>query len=184
MGVPLCPSWLSLFMRRCETDGQIFFNHHNEGIHMSEQTTHTTNDTVDPQFLGPEGLQQAGGEKQGVSESHANGSELHRYFSVARGALISVRSNGVTLCRQVDDNWKVLSRKKAECSLAQWAANKKVSLSSLDRWQLEVEELPSMQELMAWNDDGICETPTVHRVEPDGTGPDGVPSWLRALRLI
>ena len=51
-------------MRRGETDGQIFFNHHNEGIHMSEQTTHTTNDTVDPQFLGPEGLQQAGGEKE------------------------------------------------------------------------------------------------------------------------
>ena len=48
-------------MRRGETDGQIFFNHHNEGIHMSEQTTHTTNDTVDPQFLGPEAGQQAGG---------------------------------------------------------------------------------------------------------------------------
>ena len=171
-------------MRRGETDGQIFFNHHNEGIHMSEQTTHTTNDTVDPQFLGPEAGQQAGGEGQCVSELDANGSELHRYFSVARGALISIRSNGVTLCRQVDDDWKVLSRKKAECSLAQWVANKKASLSSLARWQLEVEELPSLQELMAWNDDGICETPTGHRVEPDGTGPDGVPSWLRALRLI
>ena len=45
-------------------------------------------------------------------------------------------------------------------------------------------KLPSMHELMAWNEDGICETPTGHRVEPDGTGPDGVPSWLRALRLI
>ena len=110
--------------------------------------------------------------------------ELHRYFSVARGALISVRSNGVILCRQVDDDWKVLSRKKAECSFAQWVANKKAALSSLGRWQLEVEELPSMQELMAWDEDGICETPTGHRVEPDGTGPDGVPSWLRALRLI
>ena len=184
MGVPLCPAWLSLAMRRGETDGQIFFNHHNEGIHMSEQTTHTTNDTVDPQFLGPEAGQQAGGEGQCVSELDANGSELHRYFSVARGGLISIRSNGVTLCRQVDDDWKVLSRKKAQCSLAQWVANKKASLSSLQRWQLEVEELPSLQELMAWNEDDICETPTGHRVEPDGTGPDGVPSWLRALRLI
>ena len=61
MGVPLCPVWLSLAMRRGETDGQIFFNHHNEGIHMSEQNTHTINDTVDPQFLGPEAGQQAGG---------------------------------------------------------------------------------------------------------------------------
>ena len=48
MGVPLCPAWPSLFMRRGETDGQTSFNHHNEGIPMSEQTTHATNDTVDP----------------------------------------------------------------------------------------------------------------------------------------
>ena len=140
--------------------------------------------TTDPQFLGPEADQQAGGEGQCVSELDANGTQLHRYFSVARGALISVRSNGVTLCRQVDDDWKVLSQKKVDVPLAQWVANKKAALSSLDRWQLEVDELPSMQELMAWNDDGLCETPTGHRVEPDGTGPDGVPSWLRALRLI
>ena len=90
----------------------------------------------------------------------------------------------VTLFPQVDDDWKVGSRKKASCSLAQWVANRNAALSSLGRWQLEVEGLPSMQELMAWNEDGICETPTGHRVEPDGTGPDGVPSWLRALRLI
>ena len=183
-GVPLCPGCLSLLMRRGETDGQIFFNHHNEGIPMSEQTTHSTNDTVVPQFLGPEAGQQAEGGGKRVSELDANGTELHRYFSVTRGALISIRSNGVTLCRQVDDDWKVLSRKKVDCSLAQWVANKKAALGSLSRWQLEVEDLPSMQELMAWNEDGICETPTGHRVEPDGTGPDGVPSWLRAMRLI
>ena len=107
---------------------------------MNAQTTHSilpsTTHTTDPQFLGPEAGQQAGGEGECVSELDANGSELHRYFSVARGALISVRSNGVTSCRQVDDEWKVLSRKKAECSLAQWVANKKAALSSLARWQL------------------------------------------------
>ena len=155
---------------------------------MNAQSNHpirpSTTRTTDPQFLGPEAGQQARGERKCVNELDANGSELHRYFSVARGALISIRSNGVTLCRQVDDDWKVLSRKKAECSLAQWVANKKAALNSLARWQLDIEELPSMQELMAWNEDGICETPTGHRVEPDGTGPDGVPSWLRALRLI
>jgi hypothetical protein len=143
-------------------------------------TTHTT----DPQFLGPEAGQQAGGEERSSSELDANGAELHRYFSVARGALISVRSNGVTFCRQVDDDWKVLSRKKADVPLAQWVVNKNAVLCTLARWQLEVDELPSMEDLMAWNEDGICETPTGHRVEPDGTGPDGVPSWLLALRLI
>ena len=111
-----------------------------------------------------------------------DGHRLH--FSVARGALISVRSNGVTLCRQVDDEWKVLSRKKAECSLEQWLANKEATLNSLARWPLNIEELPSLQQLMAWHEDGVCETPTGHRVEPDGTGPDGAPSWLRALRLF
>ena len=151
---------------------------------MNAQSNHPSNDTTDPPFLGPEAGKQAGGEGQCVSELDANGTELHRYFSVARSALILVRSNGVTLFRQVDDDWKVVSRKKVDCSLAQWVASKKVALSSLSRWQLEVEELPSMQELMAWNENGICETPTGHRVEPDGTGPDGVPSWLRALRLI
>ena len=151
---------------------------------MNAQSNHPSNDTTDPQFLGPEAGQQAGGEGQRVNELDANGTELHRYFSAARGALILVRSNGVTLFRQVDDHWKVLSRKKLDVPLAQWVANKKAALSSVDRWQLEVQELPSMQELMAWNDDGICETPTGHRVEPDGTGPDGAPSWLRALRLI
>ena len=148
--------------------------------HPITSQTHTT----DPQFLGPEAGQQAGGECQSSSELNANGTELHRYFSIARGALISVGSNGVTLFLQVDDDWRVLSRKKVDVPLAEWVANKEAALISLDRWQLEVKELPSMQELMAWNEDGTCETPTGHRVEPDGTGPDGVPSWLRALRLI
>jgi hypothetical protein len=151
---------------------------------MNAQSNHPTNDTTDPQFLGPEAGQQAGSEGRGVHGLDVNGTELHRYFSVARGALISVRSNGVTLIHQVDDDWKVLSRKKVDVPLAQWVANKTAALIAMDRWQLEVEALPSMQELMAWNEDGICETPTGHRVEPDGTGPDGVPSWLRALRLI
>ena len=75
--------------------------------------------------------------------------------------------------------WVYLSPSDAKDSV-----NKQAVLSDLARWQLDVDELPSMEDLMAWNEDGICETPTGHRVEPDGTGPDGVPSWLRALRLI
>ena len=106
---------------------------------MNAQSNHPirpcTTRTADPLFLGPEAgphaARQAGGEEQGASEPDSNGSELHRYFSVARGALISVRSNGVTLCRQVDDDWKVLSRKKADVPLAQWLANKQVALGNL-----------------------------------------------------
>ena len=115
---------------------------------MSAQTNHPIRTpqtrTTDPQFLGPEAGHQAGGEGQCVNELDADGTELHRYFSVARSALISVRSSGVTLFRQVDDDWKVLPREKADVPLAQWVANKKAAVSSLGRWQLEVEELPSM----------------------------------------
>ena len=100
---------------------------------MNAQSNHpirtSTTRTTDPQFLGPEAGQQAGGETHTRSELDANGSELHRYFSVARGALISVRSNGVTLCRQVDDEWKVLSRKKGDVPLAQWVVNKQAALT-------------------------------------------------------
>ena len=158
---------------------------------MNAQSNHpissSTSDTTDPLFLGPEAGQQAEVEaegEQGGSELDANDFELHRHFSIARGALISVRSNGVTLCRQVDDDWMVLSRKKVDVPLAQWLVNKAVSLCTLARWQLKVDELPSMQDLMTWNEDGICETPNGHRVKTGGTGPDGVPSWLRALCLI
>ena len=94
---------------------------------MNAQSNHPSNDTTDPLFLGLEAGQQAGGESHRRSELDANGSELHRYFLVARGALISVRSNGVTLCRQVDDECKVLSRKKGDVPLAQWVVNKQAA---------------------------------------------------------
>ena len=100
---------------------------------MNAQSTHpiftSQTDTTDPQFLGPEAGQQADGTEGGnaegssgfdgqrISKPDANGTELHRYFSVTRGALISVRSNGVTLFHQIDDDWKVLSRKKADVQI-------------------------------------------------------------------
>jgi hypothetical protein len=80
---------------------------------------------------------------------------MHRYFSVARGALISVRSNGVICAvRSTTTGRCCLESRRNACS--QWVANKKASLRSLHRWQLEVGELPSLQELMAWNEDGIA----------------------------
>lgn len=43
---------------------------------------------------------------------------------------------------------------------------------------------PSMEELVEWSYDSICETPTGECTEPDGYGPDGSPSWLMVLGLI
>lgn len=43
---------------------------------------------------------------------------------------------------------------------------------------------PTLATLERWSNDGVCRTPTGHRVEPDGHGPDGVPSWLLILGMI
>ena len=43
---------------------------------------------------------------------------------------------------------------------------------------------PSIATLERWNEEGYCLTVTGKRVEPDGVGSDGSPSWLLALGLI
>lgn len=43
---------------------------------------------------------------------------------------------------------------------------------------------PSMKALEKWTYDGVAKSITGARVEPDGHGPDGAPSWLLALGYI
>lgn len=43
---------------------------------------------------------------------------------------------------------------------------------------------PSMAMMDHWSMDSVCKTPTGKRVEPDGYGPDGSPSWLLVYGLI
>lgn len=43
---------------------------------------------------------------------------------------------------------------------------------------------PSLATLERWSDSGVAKTPTGHKVEPDGIGPDGAPSWLLIMGLI
>ena len=43
---------------------------------------------------------------------------------------------------------------------------------------------PSLLKLEKMSNDGVCTTVTGHRVEPDGTGPDGSPSWLLVMGVI
>lgn len=43
---------------------------------------------------------------------------------------------------------------------------------------------PSMTTLEKWSYDSVCKTPTGKRVEPDGYGDDGSPSWLLVFGLI
>lgn len=43
---------------------------------------------------------------------------------------------------------------------------------------------PGLKTLERWSDDGIAKSVLGAQVEPDGHGPDGEPSWMRALRMI
>ena len=113
------------------------------------------------------------------------GNELHRFFSVKAGGLISVRDNGVVLRKTPwSSGWKIYARKKEGVSIEDWKARKLLNYENLKLWKREVKTIPSFEELREWEHDGICETPTGHRVEPDGIGPDGIPSWLRLFGII
>lgn len=114
----------------------------------------------------------------------AHGTELHRYFSTAARGLLSVRSDGTTLVRRVGDGWKVYRRKRADVTMETWTEYKRQKFASLPAWKRECTELPALHELEQWVSDSVCESPTGHTVEPDGAGPDGVPSWLVCLGLI
>lgn len=43
---------------------------------------------------------------------------------------------------------------------------------------------PTMNTLEKWSEDGIAKSVLGARVEPDGHGPDGEPSWMLALGMI
>lgn len=43
---------------------------------------------------------------------------------------------------------------------------------------------PSLKKLEKWSLDGICESVTGKRVETDGYGPDGSPSWFLVMGMI
>lgn len=44
---------------------------------------------------------------------------------------------------------------------------------------------PSINTLEKWeNEGGYCRTPTGHKTEPDGYGPDGSPSWMLVMGII
>lgn len=43
---------------------------------------------------------------------------------------------------------------------------------------------PGLATLERQSNDGVCMTVTGHKVEPDGFGPDGSPSWLLVMGVI
>lgn len=113
-----------------------------------------------------------------------HGFELHRYLS-KDGHLFAIMSDGTRLVKTFNNRtWRVYSTKKPDCDMQTWRDKKEAFLASLPAWQRETKKLPTLAELEEWDSDGVCETPSGDRVEPDGEGPDGAPSWLRVLGMI
>ena len=120
-----------------------------------------------------------------MAKLKAHGEEITRFFSPSKRSLMAVMSDGVTLKRNLYSGWKVAATKKSDVSLETWKRGKLEKITQvIPQWARNVEHIPSLATLQAWEADGICETPTGYRVEPDGHGPDGSPSWLLALGII
>ena len=47
-----------------------------------------------------------------------------------------------------------------------------------------LDEEPDVDELMSWEERGMCETPDGCMVEPDGTCEHGLDSWMLLMGLI
>lgn len=111
--------------------------------------------------------------------------EFARFFSIKDRGIVSYRGDGRIFrlaLGQVD--FAPYRTKKADFPIEEWIAAKKRYLQTISRWCFEATELPSLEELEEMCSYGTVTTPTGHEVEPDGVGPDGVPSWLRCLGMI
>ena len=108
-----------------------------------------------------------------------------RYFHPYRRAMVVIAREGVVLRKTIDDeDWRLCARKKPEIPYDDWLAAKRAAVAALPAWAAEITELPSLEEIETWVTDALCPTPTGDDVEPDGTGPDGAPSWLRVLGFV
>jgi len=60
----------------------------------------------------------------------------------------------------------------------------RISIAKLHKYVSGFGKPPGMAKLERMASDGVATTPTGKRVEPDGYGPDGSPSWLMALGFV
>ncbi len=111
--------------------------------------------------------------------------ELGRYFSRRRSALYSLRADGSTWCKRLYHGWRIANPTPApEGIQASIDLFNRIAASG-QPWQRRVDDIPTLSDLEEQlSEDGSCETPTGHQVEPDGCGPDGVPSWLRVFGMV
>lgn len=121
-----------------------------------------------------------------MAKKSAHGEPFATYLG--NYGLLAVFPDGVTLRRTpLSNGWKEYRRKKATVPLDQWRSQKEQRIAELrarEPWRFAAKTIPSMRTLEEWTNDCMCETPTGDIVEPDGTGPDGAPSWLLHFGMI
>lgn len=59
-----------------------------------------------------------------------------------------------------------------------------LKIVNLHKYFAGMSKPPTMSALEKMNDKGVCSTVTGARVEPDGYGPDGAPSWLLVMGMV
>lgn len=117
-----------------------------------------------------------------MAKLSAHGTEIGRYLSDRHRGLMAVMSDGKVLRRTPYSGWKRCLKLKPGVDPAAFYARK---CDSLPAWMTSVRTIPSLQTMERWlNEDGMCESVSGDCVEPDGTGRDGSPSWLRFFGLI
>jgi hypothetical protein len=60
----------------------------------------------------------------------------------------------------------------------------RIRLATAHKFVTGINKPPRGGTLQRWASDGYCKTVTGEKVEPDGWGTDGAPSWMNALGLI
>jgi hypothetical protein len=115
------------------------------------------------------------------------GTEVIRFFAETACGMVSVRSTTQLYLKTIGrGSWKPWKRKAALSALSDeaWLQGYVDHVRGLPRWQQEITDLPTIEQIEEWAADSVCETPSGETVEHDGTGPDGSVSWLRLLGLI
>ena len=121
-----------------------------------------------------------------MAKVSAHGNILLTYLSPKRRGLIRYMSDGTVLRRTPFEGWKIFGHAKNRLDLTDYLAfveTLRAKVAGYPAWT-RVTSIPSFDALRRMEQDGICETPSGHRVEPDGRGPDGSPSWLLVFGLI
>ena len=72
----------------------------------------------------------------------------------------------------------------ASVTIPDFNAPVKINLINAYKWIKGFIAPPSIKKMEQWMEDGIAETVTGERVEPDGMGTDGSPSWLIVMGMI